>query len=98
MQTIAKTTRLPHHLLRGINYRTKREKIDESTSLRQLITLGLQEYAVSLYKEGNISIREAAELCNESVREMLEILLNHGIKGNIQYETQKKSLEIIKHI
>ncbi len=98
MTTIAKTTRLPASLLRGVKYRTRKEGVDESTSLRQLLILGLQEYAVQLYREGKIGLSEAAELSNQTMREMLDILEIHGVRGNVQYETQKKSLEIVKRL
>lgn len=51
--------------------------------------------AVSLYKQGRISLREAAHLAETTLRDMLDILLEHGVKGNISYDLQKKSLEII---
>ena len=98
MTTIAKTTRLSPELVSGIEYRTKRENVDESTALRQLLHLGLQEYAVQLYKQGKLAIREAAKICNTTLREMLDILAEHGVKGNITYETQRKSLEIVKEL
>lgn len=98
METIAKTTRMPSSLLKGVLYRTKREGVDESTSLRQLVQLGLLEYGIQLYREGKVSLREAAEIGNVSVREMLEIAQEHGVSGNVQYDTQKHSLDIIKQM
>lgn len=98
MVTIAMTTRLPPSIVKGIRYRTRKEGVDESTALRQLLRYGLQEYAIRLYKQGQISLREAANLGNVSVRDMIDILAEHGVKGNIQYDTQIKSLEIIKEI
>lgn len=95
MVSIAKTTRLPLPLVKGIKYRTRREQVDESTALRQLLGLGLQEYAIRLYQQGSISLREAAELCNLSTRDMLELFMDRGAGGNVQYDTQKRSLEII---
>lgn len=96
MTSIAKTTRIPQQLVRGIKYRTERECVDESTALRQLLRLGLQEYAIILYKRGDITLREAAALCTLSMRNMLDVLIEHGVKGNVQYDTQKRSLEIIR--
>lgn len=98
METVAKTTRLPPPLLRGIRYRTRKEGVDESTSLRQLLQLGLAEYTVQLYRQGKVSLREAAEISNVSVREMLELLQEHGISGNVRYDAQKHSLEIIRQM
>lgn len=98
MNSIAKTTRLPSEIIKGIKYRTKREGIDDSTSLRQLLHIGIKEYVIKLYKQGEISLREAAQITNLTIRDMLDILLEHGIKGNIKYDVQQKSLEIIKEL
>jgi len=98
MESIAKTTRLPTALVKAIKYRTKKEKVDESTALRQLLHQGVQAYTVQLYVEGRMTLREAAELNDISVREMLDILSDHGITGNIQYDVLKRSLEIVKEM
>jgi len=39
------------------------------------------EYAVNLYREKKATLREASELADVSLREMLELLMEHGIKG-----------------
>jgi len=98
METIPKTTRLPKNLLNAIKFRTKKENVDESTALRQLLNIGVQEYATFLYSEGKITLREAADLSNVSLREMIDITMKYKIKGNIDYETQKKSLNVIKEL
>ena len=95
--SIAKTTRMPPGIVKGIRYRTRREGVDESTALRQLLRYGLKEYAVQLYKQGQISLREASELSDVTVRDMIDLLAEHGVKGNIQSDTQKKSLEIVRY-
>jgi len=46
---ITKTIRLPEDISERISYRAKKEDIDESVAIRQLIKLGLKEYAVNLY-------------------------------------------------
>jgi len=48
--------------VKGIRYRTQKEGVDESTALRQLLRYGLQEYAIKLYRRGQVSLREAADL------------------------------------
>ncbi len=98
MQTVAKTTRLPMQLVKAIEYRTKKENVDESTAVRQLLNLGVLEYGVKLYSGGKITLREASILCGVSVREILDALMEHGVRGNITYDVQKKSLDIIKNI
>jgi len=48
---ITKTIRLPEDLSARIGYRAKKEDVDESDAIRQLIKLGLREYAVNLYRD-----------------------------------------------
>lgn len=67
--------------------------VDESDAIRQLIKLGLREYAVNLYKDRKITLREASELADASLREMLDLLMEHGIKGNVTMRQQQRSLE-----
>jgi predicted HTH domain antitoxin len=93
-----KTIRLPEEILRGIAYRAEKEDIEESTAIRKLLREGLMEYATKLYKEGEITLEEAAQLAGISLRRMLETLLNKGIRGNVTLSQQKKTLEHVKKI
>jgi len=43
-----------------------------------------------------MTLSEAAELSNVSVRKMLDVLEEHGIKGNVSMEQQIKALEYVK--
>lgn len=96
MSMIPKTTRIPKNLLKVIEYRVNKEGLDESTVIRQLIHLGIKQYISKLYKEGELSLREASELLGVPVRETLEILWKEGVKGNILVSTQLKALELTK--
>ena len=51
MDTV-KSLRIPDALLQSVRYLARRERLDESTAIRQLIALGTAEYAVRLYREG----------------------------------------------
>ncbi len=57
-----KTVRLPKNLSKAILHRVKTEKVDESTAIRQLLALGVEDYAAKLYQEGRITLGEAAAL------------------------------------
>jgi hypothetical protein len=94
MDTV-KSVRLPEDLLRSVRYLARRERLDESNVIRKLIALGTAEYAVRLYREGKITLREAAELASVTPREMIEILLDHGVKGNVTVSQARKSLEYV---
>ncbi len=90
---ITKTIRLPEGLSAKINYRARKEDVDESDAIRQLIKLGLREYAVNLYKDRKMTLREASKLADVGLREMLDLLMEHGIKGNVTLKQQQKALE-----
>jgi len=90
-----KSLRLPENLLRSARYLARRERLDESTAIRQLIALGTAEYAVRLYREGKITLNEASELASVTPREMIEILLDHGLKGNVTVRQARKALEYV---
>jgi predicted HTH domain antitoxin len=95
---ITKTIRLPEDVSERISYRAKKEDIEESVAIRQLIKLGLRAYAVNLYRDKKATLRDACELADVSLREMLELLMEHGIKGNISFKQQQRSLEYMESL
>ena len=92
---IIKTIRLSEDLARAILHRARLENVDESTAIRQLLAIGVKDYAVKLYREGKTSLTEAANLADITVREMIDLLLDHGVKGNIRTDQQKKAIDFI---
>lgn len=90
--TTVKSVRLPDDLMDAIRERADRERLDESTAIRQLLALGLQEYACGLYRAGEVTLRQAARIANVPVRRMLEILWDRGVQGNVTYDTQRRAL------
>ena|SRR3970040_178018 len=95
---ITKTILLPEDLLAMICYCAKKEDVDESDAIRQLIKLGLKEYAVNLYRDIKVTLREASELADVSPREMFDLLMEHGIKGNVTLKQQQKSLKYVERM
>ena len=91
-----KTVHLTEDILKGVLYRTKQEDVDESTAIRQFIRLGVMWYVVELYKRGKITLGEAAELSGVSLRRMLDILAEHGVKGNVKMKQQIRALDYIR--
>ncbi|MDL5502638.1 MAG: UPF0175 family protein, partial [Candidatus Methanoperedens sp.] len=81
-----------------IGYRARKEDIDESDAIRQHIKLGLKEYAVNLYRDKKVTLREASELADLSPREMLDLLMEHGIKGNVTLKQQQRSIEYVEEL
>ncbi|MEA3323711.1 MAG: UPF0175 family protein [Euryarchaeota archaeon] len=93
-----KTICLPGDLLKGVSYRTMMEDVDEPTAIRQLLRLGVIWYAVNLYNIGKITLSEAAELSNVSLRKMLDILEEHGVTGNVTMKQQIKAIEYARNL
>jgi len=93
-----KTVHLTEDLLKGVSYRAKMEDVDESTAIKQFIRFGVMWYVVELYKAGKITLEEAAELSGVSLRRMLDILAEHGVKGNVKMKQQIKALGYAKNL
>jgi len=51
---------------------------------------------VELYKREKITLGEAAELSGVSLRRMLDILAEHGVKGNVKMKQQIRALDYIR--
>jgi predicted HTH domain antitoxin len=90
-----RSLRIPERLLKAVQEVARREHLDESTATRQLIALGATEYAVRLYREGRVTLRDAAELADTSVRGMIDVLLDHGVKGNVTASQERKAIEFV---
>ena len=88
-----KSLRIPESMLKTVRELARRERLDESTAIRKLIAMGATEYAVQLYREGKVTLREAAAMADTTVREMIEILLEHGVKGNVTLDQQRKAID-----
>ncbi len=93
--SVVRSLRIPERLLKAVRDVARREHLDESTATRQLIAIGATEYAVRLYREGKITLRDAAELADTTVRGMIDILLDHGVKGNVTATQERKAIEFI---
>jgi predicted HTH domain antitoxin len=70
-------------MISAIELVEKEEKIEESTAMRKLMRIGFETYVGNLYKQGKVTLREAAGLLNMSQIETMNIFLDAGIKGNL---------------
>ena len=78
-----KSLRIPKDMISAIELVEKEEKIVESTAMRKLMRIGFETYVGNLYKQGKVTLREAARLLNVSQIEAINIFLDAGIKGNL---------------
>ena len=79
-----KSLRIPKDMISAIELVEKEEKIEESTAMRKLMRIGFETYVGNLYKQGKVTLREAAGLLNVSQIEAINIFLDAGIKGNLE--------------
>ncbi|NCC53229.1 MAG: hypothetical protein EOM20_18735 [Spartobacteria bacterium] len=96
MQT--KSIRIPDDMLAAIGLVERNEHIEEATAVRKLIRVGLETYTVQLYKQGRLTLRETADRLNLDIIEATDLLLQHGIKGNLNASDVLDSIEhLIDH-
>ncbi len=78
-----KSLRIPEDMISAIELIEKEEKIEEATAMRKLMRIGFETYVSNLYKQGRLTLREAARLLNVDLIEAMNIFLDAGIKGNL---------------
>ncbi|PIQ94170.1 MAG: hypothetical protein CO148_08180 [Nitrospirae bacterium CG_4_9_14_3_um_filter_41_27] len=78
-----KSLRIPKDMISAVELVEKEEKIEESTAMRKLMRIGFEAYVGNLYKQGKVTLREAARLLDVSQIEAMNIFLDAGIKGNL---------------
>ncbi len=66
--------------------------------MRQLLALGGERHAVELYRRGEISLGEAGRLANVTTRDMIEVLLRHGVRGNVTMDIMLDALESMRQL
>lgn len=89
---ITKSIRMPDDLLEAITIVEKEEKIEETTAIRKLIKIGYETYISDLYKAGKLSLADISRYLGINQIEALELLLNRGVKGNLDAADTMHSL------
>ena len=89
----AKSIRIPDEMLSAIALVESREHIEESAAIRKLIRTGLETYVARLYRQGDITLRDAASRLGLDLIATLEVFLDYGIKGNLDAADVLASVE-----
>ena len=90
-----KSMRIPEDIDQAINYVSQLEKIEKTQSLRKLARLGFEFYVAKNYRDGRISLRNAANLLNLNLSETIDLLSEAGVRGNIRASDVVASLDSI---
>lgn len=75
----------------------RKNGFDEEGAVKRIINLGVQDYVADLYKDGEISIREAAEILQLNFRQTFEIL-ERKVGGNVEEVREIKALKLAKKL
>lgn len=88
-----KSLRIPKEMMSAIELVEKEEKIEEATAMRKLMRIGFETYVGNLYKQGRVTLREAARLLNVNQIEAMNMFLDAGIRGNLDASDVVASLK-----
>lgn len=88
-----KTLRLPDELVSSIRAVGEAEQIEEATAMRKLLRMGIELHTARLYRDGRITVRQAAKRLNLPLSEAIEFLEQVGVKGIISAEDTLASLK-----
>ncbi len=91
-----RSIRIDEDIENAIKYLSKKEKIEQSQSLRKLTRLGFEFYIAKLYEDGELTLREASDHLGLSLWETVDLLQNIGVKGNLRADDVLTSLRFLK--
>ncbi|MFB3765117.1 MAG: hypothetical protein ACE14P_07695 [Methanotrichaceae archaeon] len=75
----------------------KKDGLDEENAMKKIINLGIRDYVIELYKDGEISIREAAEILQLNLRQTLEVL-EQKVGGNVSRDEELRALSFARKL
>lgn len=88
-----KSIRMPEELMSAIEMVEKEEMVEEATAIRKLLRIGYETYVANRYRIGKLSLADISRLLGLTQIESLELLLEKGVKGNLDTGDVMYSLE-----
>jgi predicted HTH domain antitoxin len=76
----------------------KEEREDISKKVRELVDLGRMMLAIEKYKKSEASIEKSARIAGVSISKMVDILREHGIEANLEYEDYLSGLKSLRKV
>jgi len=80
-------------MVKSVAFVAASEQVEEAVAVRKLIRMGAETYVSRLYGQGRITLREAAERLGTDLTGALDLLAEHGVRGNLQAADVLASLE-----
>jgi len=66
--------------------------------VRELVDLGRMMLAIEKYKKSEASIEKSARIAGVSISKMVNILREHGIEANLEYEDYLSGLKSLRKV
>lgn len=85
--------RIPKNLMDLAEAKSRSERTDRSTALRQLLYAGAEDYVMVLLAEERISSGKAAELLDTTVYRIHELAAERGMEIGARLEDYRRSRE-----
>lgn len=76
----------------------KEERENVSKKVRELVDLGRVMLAIEKYKKSEASIEKAAHIAGVSISKMMDILKEHHVTANVEYEDYLKGLKSLQKV
>lgn len=88
-----RSIRLTDEMVHSVEFVAANEQVEEAVAVRKLLRMGAEAYVSRLYEHGRITLREAAERLGTDLIGAVDLLAEHGIRGNLQAADVLASLE-----
>jgi predicted HTH domain antitoxin len=69
-----------------------------SKKVRELVDLGRVMLAIEKYRKSEASLEKAAWIAGVSISKMIDVLRDHGVEANLEYEDYLKGLKSLRKI
>ena len=90
--------RISEEIMDLARLRSRDERVDQSTALRQLLYIGAEEYILSLIEQGRLSVGRAAEMLKISTLDIYRFAEKHGVRLGSTREQRAKSMDTAKRV
>jgi len=76
----------------------REEKEDVSKKVRELVDCGRVMLAIEKYRKSEAPIEKSARIAGVSISKMIDILKEHGVEANLEYEDYLGGLKLLRKV
>jgi MOSC domain-containing protein YiiM len=90
--------RIPEGLLELAEIKSRAERTDKTTALRQLLYAGAEGYVLRLIAEGRVSVGRAAELLDITPHDIQRLAQEHDVKLGATQDQYRQAREVTRKL